>query len=137
MWHTTAERYPSSTGAFGIFRLRMHSIQLVSSVAAQDALIQSIATVAEGGLEVTTMSFGKSTVTAIVSAANTPRPARKSRRETMIALVISPKVVSRRPGRGEEPEKASYRIGARISFCTRQFNNSPTKSSFSDGHAIS
>jgi len=30
-----------------------------------------------------------------------------------------------------------YRPGARINFCTRQFNNSATYSSFSDGHAIS
>ena len=27
MWHTTAERYPSSTGAFVLLRLRMQSIQ--------------------------------------------------------------------------------------------------------------
>ncbi len=31
----------------------------------------------------------------------------------------------------------AYRPGAKINFCTRQFNNSATYSSFSDGHAIS
>jgi len=31
----------------------------------------------------------------------------------------------------------SYFCGCRISFCTRQFSNSATKITFSDGHAIS
>ena len=30
-----------------------------------------------------------------------------------------------------------YFVGSKINFCTRQFNNSATYNSFSEGHAIS